>query len=200
VIYQDEVVGRVSWDLIGLHNVHNALMAIGAARNVGVTPDIAVQALATFKNAKRRMETKGQVNGITVYDDFAHHPTAIATTLAGLREKVGEQKIIAVLEPRSNTMKNGTHKDTLGLSLADANSVHLLEPQNLDWDFSQVAKDCPVACALHQTIENIVDQVVEKAQTNDHILVMSNGGFGGIHQKLLDALTTKEAIKEAAKK
>ena len=183
-----EVVGEVKWPLLGDHNVHNGLMAIAAARNAGVFGHIGVAALSEFKTPKRRMEVKGVVNDITLYDDFAHHPTAIETTLAGLRNKVGDKRIIAVLEPRSNTMKRGFHQNTLAASVSLADEVVFFEPDNLDWDFKAMAASCTPQTQVFGNIDKIVDAVVAKARPNDHIVVMSNGGFGGIHAKLLNAL------------
>uniref|UniRef100_UPI00404891AD UDP-N-acetylmuramate:L-alanyl-gamma-D-glutamyl- meso-diaminopimelate ligase n=1 Tax=Vibrio anguillarum TaxID=55601 RepID=UPI00404891AD len=188
VFFDNERVGRVTWDLVGDHNVDNALMAIGAARHVGVTPDLACQALGKFINTKRRLELKGEVNGITLYDDFAHHPTAIELTLGGLRNKVGDQKIIAVLEPRSATMKLGVHKQTLAASLQQADSVYLYQPNNLAWSVLDVADQCSQPAQVNDDIDAFVAQIAQEAQPGDHILVMSNGGFEGIHNKLLLAL------------
>ncbi|WP_100753388.1 UDP-N-acetylmuramate:L-alanyl-gamma-D-glutamyl-meso-diaminopimelate ligase [Vibrio salilacus] len=188
VLFQGKKVGQVDWDLVGDHNVDNALMAIAAARHVGVTPDLACQSLTTFINTKRRLELKGQVNGVTVYDDFAHHPTAIELTLGGLRNKVGKDKIIAVLEPRSATMKRGVHKDTLAASLAKADRVFLYQPNNIDWSVADVAEQCYQPAQVAHDIEQLVADIVASAQPGDKVLVMSNGGFEGIHSKLLAKL------------
>ncbi|NNN45609.1 MULTISPECIES: UDP-N-acetylmuramate:L-alanyl-gamma-D-glutamyl-meso-diaminopimelate ligase [unclassified Vibrio] len=188
VYFHGEVVGEVDWALIGDHNVNNALMAIAAARHVGVTPELACQALASFINTKRRLELKGQENGVTVYDDFAHHPTAIELTLGGLRNKVGKQKIIAVLEPRSATMKLGVHKTTLAASLQQADSVYLYQPDNIEWSVADVAKQCQAPAYTSDQLDVLVSEICAEAQPGDHILVMSNGGFGGIHSKLLATL------------
>ncbi|QJR81227.1 UDP-N-acetylmuramate:L-alanyl-gamma-D-glutamyl-meso-diaminopimelate ligase [Alteromonas pelagimontana] len=188
VLFKGENVGTVNWSLLGQHNVDNAIMAIAAAHHAGVTLDDAVAALSTFKNVKRRMEIKGVVNNITVYDDFAHHPTAIATTLAGLRHKVGNSRIIAVLEPRSNTMKMGIHKTTLGQSWQAADNVLLFEPKGMNWSLADVAEASETPAACFETVQPIVDRVVELARPGDHVLVMSNGGFENIHQRLLKAL------------
>ena len=188
VWFSGELMGTVKWSLIGQHNVQNALMAIAAARDVGVLPVHGIAALSEFKTPKRRLELKGEVNGIRLYDDFAHHPTAIATTLAGLRANVGDANIIAILEPRSNTMKRGVHQDTLADSFKDASSVYLFEPANVSFDLGAIAKQSPVECQVYADINKIIAEVVEKATKGDHIVVMSNGGFGGIHDKLLSAL------------
>ncbi|UPR47818.1 UDP-N-acetylmuramate:L-alanyl-gamma-D-glutamyl-meso-diaminopimelate ligase [Vibrio cyclitrophicus] len=191
VYFQGECVGTVNWDLVGDHNVNNALMAIAAARHVGVAPDLACESLATFINTKRRLEFKGEVAGVSVYDDFAHHPTAIELTLGGLRNKVDTKKIIAVLEPRSATMKRGVHKETLADSLKQADSTYLFQPDNIDWSVQDVADACHQPAHVSDDMDAFVAKIVSEAQAGDQILVMSNGGFGGIHQKLLDALALK---------
>ncbi len=191
VIFQNETVGQVKWDLVGDHNVDNALMAIAAARHVGVTPDLACESLGKFINTKRRLEHKGDVNGVSVYDDFAHHPTAIELTLGGLRNKVGEQRILAVLEPRSATMKRGVHKETLANALQAADSVYLYQPDNIAWSVEDVAQQCCQPAHVAQEVDKLVAHLVKEAQPGDHILVMSNGGFEGIHDKLLQALAQK---------
>ncbi|MDD9176741.1 UDP-N-acetylmuramate:L-alanyl-gamma-D-glutamyl-meso-diaminopimelate ligase [Aliivibrio sp. S2TY2] len=188
VYFEGEKVGQVNWDLVGDHNVSNALMVIASARHVGVTPDLACEALGKFINTKRRLEFKGEVNGVTVYDDFAHHPTAIDLTLGGLRNKVGDKKIIAVLEPRSSTMKLGVHKDTLAASLHAADAVYLFQPDNISWSVDEVAQQCAQPAYTHNNIDIFVDMIVAEAQPGDQILVMSNGGFEGIHGKLLEKL------------
>ncbi|MUK92420.1 UDP-N-acetylmuramate:L-alanyl-gamma-D-glutamyl-meso-diaminopimelate ligase [Aliivibrio fischeri] len=189
VYFEGENVGQVNWDLVGDHNVSNALMVVASARHVGVTPDLACEALGKFINTKRRLELKGEVNGVTVYDDFAHHPTAIDLTLNGLRNKVGDKKIIAVLEPRSSTMKLGVHKDTLAASLHAADSVYLYQPDNIAWSVDDVAQQCTQPAHTHNNIDAFVDMIVNEAQPGDQILVMSNGGFEGIHGKLLSLLS-----------
>lgn len=191
VLHNGEVVGTVNWSLMGQHNVDNALMAIGAAHHAGVTLKDAIHALSSFKNVKRRMEVKGQVNDITVYDDFAHHPTAIATTLDGLRKKVGNARILAVLEPRSNTMKMGVHKDTLANSWQKADDVFVYEPQGMDWSLVESVKRSSAPAQCFRDVEQIVQKVTNVAQAGDHILVMSNGGFEGIHGRILQALENK---------
>ena len=185
VFHNNLAVGAVKWDLIGEHNMDNALMAIAGAHHAGVKIEIAIQALVSFNNVKRRMEIKGIVNGITVYDDFAHHPTAIATTIDGLRNKVGNQTIIAIVEPRSNTMRMGIHKNQLSQAWVQADSVHLLEPDELSWSLNDVIENSKVPVTAHKSVESIVRQLGSIAKSGDHILVMSNGGFDGIHHKLL---------------
>ncbi|MBW8184148.1 UDP-N-acetylmuramate:L-alanyl-gamma-D-glutamyl-meso-diaminopimelate ligase [Shewanella nanhaiensis] len=183
--------GILDWQLIGQHNVENATMAIAAARHVGVKPQAAIEALVKFQPPKRRMELIGSVNGIEVYDDFAHHPTAIATTLQGTRAKVGEGKITIILEPRSNTMKSGVHKDTLAGSMALANEAYLYQADNIDWDLASAMKKAELPVRVLYEIDEIVETVAEKAEPGDTIVVMSNGGFGGLHQKLLKKLNAK---------
>ena len=194
-VYLDgECVGELNWCGLGQHNVHNALMAMAAARHAGVKPVDAVQAMNRFVMPKRRMELKGEVNGIRVYDDFAHHPTAIMTTLGGLRARVGAARIIAVLEPRSNTMKLGVHQKELSLSLAKADEAYLFAPKDLGWDIHQVAAEAPTPTHVYHDLEALIAHLVAHVHAGDHILVMSNGGFGGIHGKLLSALGVKQGI------
>ncbi|WP_120511968.1 UDP-N-acetylmuramate:L-alanyl-gamma-D-glutamyl-meso-diaminopimelate ligase [Photobacterium salinisoli] len=188
VIFGGKTVGTVRWDLIGDHNVSNALMAIAAARHVGVIPELACEALARFVNTKRRLELKGEQNGVKVYDDFAHHPTAVELTLGGLRAKVGDARILAVLEPRSNTMKLGVHKADLAPALAAADEVFLFQPDTIPWSVQEIADLCPQPAVCDADIDALVGHIVAAARPGDTILVMSNGGFGGIHDKLLAAL------------
>ncbi|MBD3671590.1 MAG: UDP-N-acetylmuramate:L-alanyl-gamma-D-glutamyl-meso-diaminopimelate ligase, partial [Gammaproteobacteria bacterium] len=185
-VLNGEVQGEVSWPLIGDHNVNNALAAIAAARHAGVPTTHAVEGLSHFVNVKRRMEVRGEVGGVTVYDDFAHHPTAITTTLAGLRKQVGQARIIALLEPRSNTMRMGVHQQELAASVAAADAIYLFRPADLDWDLEAVAAEANAR--VFDDIDALVDEVVGQAGAGDHILVMSNGAFGGIHDKLLHSL------------
>ncbi|MGV3582044.1 MAG: UDP-N-acetylmuramate:L-alanyl-gamma-D-glutamyl-meso-diaminopimelate ligase [Methylophilus sp.] len=187
VMFKGERQGNLSWDLLGDHNRMNALAVIAAARHVGVAPCIAIEALSEFKNVKRRMEIKGLVHGITVYDDFAHHPTAIETTTAGLRAKVGTARILAVLEPRSNTMKLGVMKDALPASLKDADLVFCYGA-NLGWDAAAALKPIEHKAQTFTDLNLMVQAIAKEAKSGDHILVMSNGGFGGVHQKILDAI------------
>ena len=188
VIHKQKTYGIVNWPLIGEHNMNNALMAISAAHHAGVKVEDAISALSKFENVKRRMEIKGLQNGITVYDDFAHHPTAIQTTIEGLRNKVGNQKIIAIVEPRSNTMRLGIHKNQLSQSWEQADEVHLLEPDKLSWSLQDVIDNSKVTVVPHKCTQTIVEQACKSAKPGDHILVMSNGGFEGIHQRILDRL------------
>ncbi|HAJ92668.1 MAG TPA: UDP-N-acetylmuramate:L-alanyl-gamma-D-glutamyl-meso-diaminopimelate ligase [Gammaproteobacteria bacterium] len=188
VMLAGEVAGTVNWEQLGDHNIHNALVAIAAARHAGVPVAQAVAALSEYQGVKRRMELRGQVNGVTVYDDFAHHPTAIATTLQGLRRRVGDARILLLLEPRSNTMRMGVHRDTLAASMQGADFIWLHEPAELDWPLADLVRGMEVPVEVSTSVDAIVAGVVQAARSGDHILVMSNGGFGGIHQKLLDQL------------
>ncbi|MDX2456316.1 MAG: UDP-N-acetylmuramate:L-alanyl-gamma-D-glutamyl-meso-diaminopimelate ligase [Gammaproteobacteria bacterium] len=189
VMLAGDVVGTVNWEQLGDHNIHNALVAIAAARHAGVPVKQAVAALGEYRGVKRRMELRGQVNGVTVYDDFAHHPTAIATTLQGLRRRVGAARILLLLEPRSNTMRMGVHGDTLVTSMQGADFIWLHEPAELDWSLADLVRGMAVPVEVSTSVDAIVAGVMQVAHSGDHILVMSNGGFGGIHQKLLDKLS-----------
>lgn len=194
VTLDGERVGEVQWSLVGEHNMHNGLMAIAAARHVGVPPAEACRALASFINARRRLELRGEAYGVTVYDDFAHHPTAILATLAALRGKVGgTARILVVLEPRSNTMKMGVCKNELAPALGRADEVYLYQPQHIPWQVVEVAEACVQPAHWSADLDTLVDMIVKNAQPGDHILVMSNGGFGGIHERLLQALAQKGA-------
>ena len=188
--------GRVQWSLTGAHNQHNALVALLAAEHVGVSPTQSIDALSQFAGVKRRMEIRGTVNDVTVYDDFAHHPTAIQTTLEGLRAKVGAARILAVLEPRSNTMKLGTMAARLPDALAAADLVFCFGQaegkQALGWDPSEVLASLGPRLHAHHELDALVSALVAQARPGDHIVVMSNGGFGGIHTKLLEALATPQ--------
>ncbi len=192
VVHQGKELARVRWDITGVHNQLNALAAIIAAEHVGVPVPQAAEALASFQNVRRRMEVRGTVahagGVITVYDDFAHHPTAIRTTLDGLRRKVGPNaRILAVFEPRSNTMKLGTMKSQLPWSLEEAN-LAICHSGGLDWDAKEALVDMGARALIGKTVDEVIAQVVAAAQAGDHVLCMSNGGFGGIHAKLLKAL------------
>jgi UDP-N-acetylmuramate: L-alanyl-gamma-D-glutamyl-meso-diaminopimelate ligase len=188
VLLDGKVCAGVNWSMLGQHNVHNALAAIAAARHAGVPVSQATEALGKFEGVKRRMEIRGTVGGVTVYDDFAHHPTAIATTLQGLRKRVGSERILLLLEPRSNTMQMGVHRDTLAASMQGADRVWLYQSPQLDWSLDGVIRGLEVPATALDSIDELVQAVVKEARTGDHILVMSNGGFGGIHDRLLAAL------------
>jgi UDP-N-acetylmuramate: L-alanyl-gamma-D-glutamyl-meso-diaminopimelate ligase len=191
VLFKGRVVAEVAWELIGEHNVLNALAAIGAAQHAGVAAERAAQALSLFRGVKRRMEVRGVVDGVTVYDDFAHHPTAIETTLKGLRARVGAQRILAVLEPRSNTMKLGVHRDQLGPSLREADKSWFFAPEGLGWDLKGAVSGMADRISLAPTIDKLVQELRAEARSGDHVLIMSNGGFGGLHDKLLAALRAR---------
>jgi UDP-N-acetylmuramate: L-alanyl-gamma-D-glutamyl-meso-diaminopimelate ligase len=193
VYHKGQRQGTVNWYLTGAHNRWNAVAAIAAARHTGVPPAQAIDSLSTFQNVKRRMEVRGMVNNITVIDDFAHHPTAIATTVEGLRRKLGQSRILAVLEPRSNTMKLGTMKSALPGSLSEADLVFGFGAKGegkeaLGWDLAAALAPLGEKARAFDDLATLVEAVASAAKPGDSILVMSNGGFGGIHQKLLDAL------------
>ncbi|HQR50892.1 MAG TPA: UDP-N-acetylmuramate:L-alanyl-gamma-D-glutamyl-meso-diaminopimelate ligase [Methylophilaceae bacterium] len=181
--------GRAQWELLGEHNRMNALAVLAAARHVGVPVEIGIAALGEFRNVKRRMEIRGTVNGITVYDDFAHHPTAIQTTIAGLRAKVGSARVLAVLEPRSNTMKLGVMKAALPVSLHDADRVFCYAA-NLGWDAAAALRPLGDKSTTRDDLGALVEMIAAEVHPGDHILVMSNGSFGGIHEKLLARLAS----------
>jgi len=187
VTLRGEPQGTLEWDLLGEHNRMNALAALAAARHAGVPVAQGLAALAEFRNVKRRMEVRGVVNGITVYDDFAHHPTAIDTTIAGLRRKVGSARILAVLEPRSNTMKLGVMKGALPVSLKDADLVFCYAG-SLGWDVRGALAPLGGKAVVKDDLNELIDAITAAARSGDQVLVMSNGGFGGIHEKLLKKL------------
>jgi UDP-N-acetylmuramate: L-alanyl-gamma-D-glutamyl-meso-diaminopimelate ligase len=187
VLEQGHRVTQVQWEVGGVHNQLNALAAIAAAQHVGVTPAVAASALREFRNVKRRMEVRGIANGITVYDDFAHHPTAIRTTIDGLRRQVGAQRILAVFEPRSNTMKLGTMKAQLPWSLEQAD-LSFCHAGGLGWDPTEALQPMGQKAQVGHDIAELLEQVSSAARPGDHVLCMSNGGFGGIHAKLLERL------------
>ena len=187
VVYKGQMQGHVAWGLLGEHNRMNALASIAAARHAGVAVEVSIAALTAFKNVKRRMEVRGESRGVVVYDDFAHHPTAIETTIAGLRAKVGAARILAVLEPRSNTMKLGVMKNALPASLKQADLVFCYQA-NLGWDAGAALAPIASKTQVYDDLTQLILAIKKVAKAGDHVLVMSNGGFGGIHQKLLDAL------------
>ena len=191
VMYQGQETGSVNWSMSGQHNVSNGLAAIAAAYHVGVSPQVACDALSNFAGIKRRMELLDTINGIEVYDDFAHHPTAIETTLDGARKKIGQRKLWAIIEPRSNTMRMGSHKDNLAHSARMADEVIWYQPEGLDWDLSPVIAASPNSATLVQQLEQIIGRIQQQAQSGDAIVIMSNGGFGGLHQKIIAALKAK---------
>ena len=184
VIYAGQKQGQVRWELIGDHNVANGLMAIAAAHHVGVPINVSCEALQHYKNTKRRLELRATVANIAIYDDFAHHPTAITTTLKGLRAKQPQARIVAVLEPRSNTMKLGTMADALAPALAQANEIFMLQPDAVQW---RVADKVPRA-HVGNSVDELLEQLASTLQPGDHVVIMSNGGFGNIHNRLIDVL------------
>ncbi|MCC6535087.1 MAG: UDP-N-acetylmuramate:L-alanyl-gamma-D-glutamyl-meso-diaminopimelate ligase [Burkholderiales bacterium] len=192
VSFRGAVVGTLAWDILGRHNQLNALAAIAVARALGVDGASALQALASFRNVKRRLETIGEVAGVTVYDDFAHHPSAIATTIAGLRRKLGRARIVAVLEPRSNTMKLGVWQHALGESLANADRV-FCHGAGAGWDVCGAMAVLGDKAAVIGDIDSLVEAIALASRRGDHVVIMSNGGFGGLHRKLLERLGKKMA-------
>ncbi len=188
VLEGERAVGTVEWSLLGAHNMENALAAIAAARHAGVSVPHSIAALKSFAGIARRMQLRGEAGGVQVYDDFAHHPTAIATTLDGLRRRVGKARIIAVLEPRSHTMRMGVHRDTLAPSLRGADAVWLYAPPDLGWDVGAVARALGERAQVRGEIDTLVRDLAAATRAGDQVLVMSNGGFGGLHDKLLAAL------------
>jgi UDP-N-acetylmuramate: L-alanyl-gamma-D-glutamyl-meso-diaminopimelate ligase len=187
VYFENIDQGMVQWSLTGEHNVYNALSAIVAAKHVGILPSEAINALVQFKNVKRRMEVIAKIDQVTIYDDFAHHPTAIQTTLDGLRKQVGSQRIVAIVEPRSNTMRLGIHNDTLAQSFNNADLAILYQPANLNWDLSQLSQQANniVIC---NSLDDIIARLKQEAPSGGHFVIMSNGSFGGLYQKLQMAL------------
>jgi UDP-N-acetylmuramate: L-alanyl-gamma-D-glutamyl-meso-diaminopimelate ligase len=191
VLFNSVEKGLVDWDQMGAHNAMNALAAIAAARHAGVPTKMAIDALNEFTGVARRMENKGEIGGITVYDDFAHHPTAIHATLAGLRKRVGDQRILAVIEPRTNTMKQGTMRAALPGSLALADVVFVYA-NNLGWDVAKALESIGTKTGVFEDLEAMINAIVVMSKSGDQILVMSNGGFGGVHGKILARLAERE--------
>ena len=183
-------IGRVQWSLVGRHNVANALAAVSAAHFAGVPAEIALQALATFRGVKRRLEVYGKARNITIYDDFAHHPTAIQATLEALKAQVAPARVLAVLEPRSNTMRQGVHRDTLGPALALADATYVYAPPDIGWDVETALAGLHGRARVYHSHEALIADMVADARPGDHILIMSNGGFAGLHGRLLAALAT----------
>ncbi|BCU66292.1 UDP-N-acetylmuramate:L-alanyl-gamma-D-glutamyl-meso-diaminopimelate ligase [Acinetobacter bouvetii DSM 14964 = CIP 107468] len=191
VLQHDAVKGEVKWNMTGQHSVANALATIAAAEHVGVSIETACEALSNFGGVKRRMELLGTVRGVEVYDDFAHHPTAIDTTLEGARKRLGERKLWAIIEPRSNTMRMGSHKDSLAHSARLADEVIWYQPEGLDWDLQPVIEAAPNKAVVARSLDDIIQTVTAEAGEGDAVVIMSNGGFGGLHQKLINALNAK---------
>jgi UDP-N-acetylmuramate: L-alanyl-gamma-D-glutamyl-meso-diaminopimelate ligase len=193
VMEGNRTIGEVQWSLVGRHNAENALAAILAARDAGVEIATAIEALKHFKGIRRRLEVRGVVNGITVYDDFAHHPTAVDTTIDGLRRRIGKARLVAVLEPRSNTMKLGTHRDALANSLARADRVWMYQGPSVTWDVAGSVAPLGERASVATDIGKLVETLATTLVPGDHVLIMSNGGFEGIHLKLLERLRQKHA-------
>ena len=193
VLHAGKQIATVQWDLLGEHNVLNALAAMAAAQHAGVTPAKSAEALGRFKGVKRRLELRAKVDGVTVYDDFAHHPTAVSTTLAGLRGRVGRQRIIAVMEPRSATMKMGVHQDALGAAFGQADRVFVYQAPKVDWDVAGAFSGLGMRASVIRDLDALTDAVMAEVQRGDHIVIMSNGGFGGFHEKLIDRLERNAA-------
>ena len=190
VFHAAKLLGRVRWTQLGAHNRQNALAALAAARHVGVEPAAAIEALGAFGGVRRRMQVKGEAKGVTVYDDFAHHPTAIRTTLEGLRQRVGKARILAVLDPRSNTMKRGVMKDALPPSFASADRVYIYTA-GIGWDARSLFALLGPRVRCEEDLEALIAALAGEARAGDHVLIMSNGGFGGIHEKLLARLSAR---------
>lgn len=190
ILYQGTRQARLQWQLIGAHNAANALAAVAAAGEAGIDPGTAIGALSEFRSVKRRLESRGTVNGITVYDDFAHHPTAIASTLQGLRRHCTGQRIIAVLEPRSNTMRLGVHRETLGDALREADRVYLYFTDQEGWDTALLERELGGHLHVTDDMDALISSIVHDAQAGDQVVIMSNGSFGGIHEKILNRLAT----------
>jgi UDP-N-acetylmuramate: L-alanyl-gamma-D-glutamyl-meso-diaminopimelate ligase len=183
----------VRWPMIGIHNVENGLAALACAAGIGIAPEAAAKSLGEFTGVRRRMELRGDVGSIRVYDDFAHHPTAIAATVDGLRRRAGNERVIAVLEPRSNTMRLGIHSAELPRALEGADRVWLYQPAGLDWKLDDVARGIGAKAAVASELPKLVDALVSELHAGDHVLIMSNGGFGGLHERLLQALRARPA-------
>jgi UDP-N-acetylmuramate: L-alanyl-gamma-D-glutamyl-meso-diaminopimelate ligase len=188
VRFEDNSYGVLTWDLVGEHNMANALAAIAAARHAGVEPKEAIKSLGTFRNTRRRLELIGSPGHISVYDDFAHHPTAIKTTLAGLRANVGDARIYAVLDLRSNSMKMGAHREGLAGSIADATHVIVHEPDNLPWDLREAFSQNGDQVTFARNNEQIIGELKNELRAGDHVVIMSNGSFNGLHKQLLEQL------------
>jgi UDP-N-acetylmuramate: L-alanyl-gamma-D-glutamyl-meso-diaminopimelate ligase len=191
VLHRDAPVGVVRWPLIGMHNVENGLAAVACAAGMGVLPAGAAAALGRFAGVKRRLELRGEVAGIRVFDDFAHHPTAVALTIDGLRRQAGDGRIVAVLEPRSNTMRLGVHREELAESLAGADRVWLYRPADLGWNLECVADALGSRARVLADVPALVAGLAAELQAGDRVVIMSNGGFGGLHERLLAALRSR---------
>ncbi len=194
VLLEGTRLGAVTWPLAGRHNAHNALAAIAAARHAGVAPEVSIAALRAFRNVKRRLEQLAVVDGIAVYDDFAHHPTAIRLTIEALRARIGDARIIAVLEPRSNTMKLGVHRHELTAALCGADEVVLLQPAGLAWSLADATAALIGRRRVFDSVADIIEHLLAEVRAGDHVLIMSNGAFEHIHQRFLDALRKRPGM------
>jgi len=188
VLHGERVVGDVEWNMLGRHNAENALAALVAACHAGVDEQAGLEALRHFGGVRRRLEVRGTVGGVTVYDDFAHHPTAVATTLEGVRRKAGAGRVIAVLEPRSNTMKLGLHKAALADSLRGADKVFVYQSPEVKWDVAGAMQPLGALATVHADLAQLTAALAAEARPGDHLVLMSNGSFGGLHERLLAAL------------
>ncbi len=188
VLHQGREMGEVYWKMLGEFNIENALAVIAAAKHIGITETLACEALCQFLSPKRRMELRGSVNGISVYDDFAHHPTAIAKTIAALRKKVGSARILAVFEPRSNSMKLGQFQQNLAEAMQIADQIFLYEPPHLAWSVETAFEQSQRPYCIYHDVDALAKEIAAFSRDGDHVLIMSNGGFGGVHEKLLKAL------------
>ncbi len=187
--FKEKIEGEVNWKLLGQHNVSNALTAIVAANHIGIEPSTAIAALNKFQGIKRRLEVYKKINNITIYDDFAHHPTAIESTLAGLRQRVGADRILVVLQCGTHTMRSGVHRKTLGPSLKDADKVWLIRSQQ-DWDIEQCAQTAPISLKICDSVSTLVQDLAKEVRAHDNIVIMSNTGFESLHTKLVSTLST----------
>ena len=191
VIHRKREVAQVHWSLIGRHNADNALAVMAAAEHIGISPELTAEALASYRSVKRRMQRLANMDGITVYDDFAHHPTAIATTLSGLRATLATGRIISVFEPRSNSMKMGVHRDSLASAFCEADMILAFSPVGLSWDLDEALGRGKNPHRVHDSIDRLLDELMSELRAGDHVVIMSNGDFGGIHRKLLNRLENK---------
>ncbi len=194
ISFDEEPQGQLDWQQLGKHNRMNALAVVAAARSIGIEPETSIKALGEFKGVIRRMELIGETDKCRIYDDFAHHPTAIATTLDGLRAKVGKQRIVAVIEPRSNTMKMGVHGQKLLKSAEQADRVYWFQPENLVWDLSEMTSG-DLKHRVKMDFDTLLDDLINEVANGGHIVIMSNGGFMGLHQKLLDEVRLLEKTR-----
>ena len=194
--HRGETLGQAGWALLGRHNLENALAAISAAAHAGVEPELALEALSKFKGVKRRLEKRGVFHGVSIYEDFAHHPTAIAQTLAALRAQQGERRIVAIVEPRSNTMRMGIHGEALGKSLSDADRVYLLESDGMNWDPRKELKAIGDKLKVESDVNSIVSDVLADSKSGDQIVMMSNGSFAGLPRLLQQAFKSAESLGE----